>query len=540
MPGKALLPVAGYPSAVLAALRAANQQDETILATSDDASDDELARQARTCGLVVFRGPLQDVLERYYLACSALPDDCAVVRLTADNLVPDGRFVGELAQAFASSGKDYLHTDSDLTGLPYGLGGEVFSVAALRKAHHEATSAEDREHVGPWIRRNCRSAVYRHHRSEDSDFSHLRCTIDDEEDYARILRLFEQVSDPLHVGWQELLNKLVRLPGEPKFRVPYRIVAGRLHSQLTLGTAQLGMEYGLVNDYGKPTVEQGVAIVRRAMAHGVTALDTARAYGTAEEVLGRALSGAWASRVRVITKLDLSGLPADAPVAQVRAQVDESVGLSCAALGLKKLEVLLLHRWQDRHSWHGAVWEHLLNLRESGKIATLGASVYEPSQALEALEDPAVEHLQIPMNVLDWRWEAAGVDRAAASRPEVVVHARSALLQGVLAHPAGRWPAVNRFRADECSQTLVLLARKFGRENVTDLCLAYVRSLPWITSVVVGCETMEQLDENLQLFRRPELSPEQSEELRRLIPRAPETLLNPSKWMTLHEHSAAR
>lgn len=538
LPAKALLPVAGYPSAVLAGLRAANQQHETIFATSDDPTDDELAHQAHTHGLTVFRGPLHDVLGRYFLACSALPADCAVIRLTADNVVPDGHFVGELAQAFASSGEDYLYTDADSAGLPYGVAGEAFSVAALRRAQHEATSAEDREHVAPWIQRSCRSAAYGHQRTDDSDFSYLRCTIDDEEDYARVLRLFEQVSDPLHIHWQELVNKLARLPSEPTFRVPYRRIVGRLHSKLTLGTAQLGMEYGLVNDHGRPSVEQGVAMVRRAIAHGVTALDTARSYGTAEEVIGKSLSGAWASRVEVITKLDLSSLPADVPAAQVRAHVDESLDRSCAALDLTKPAVLLFHRWQDRHAWQGAAWEHLLSLRESGKIAKLGASVYEPREALEALEDPAVQHLQIPMNVLDWRWEAAGVDRAVAGRPEVVVHARSALLQGILAHPASRWPAVNGFHADECWQTLAQLAKQFGREGVIDLCLAYVRSLDWITSVVVGCETMEQLNENLQLFRRPELKPEQCQELRRVLPRAPETLLNPSKWKVLHEYSA--
>ncbi len=525
---------------MLAALRAANHSHETILATSDDASDDELARQAESHGLTVFRGPLHDVLGRYYLACSALSDDCAVIRLTADNVVTDGQFVGELARAFASAGKDYLSTDSDFTGLPYGLAGEAFSVAALRRAYHAATSAADREHVGPWIQRNCSSGVYRHRRSDDSDLSYLRCTIDDAEDYDRILRLFEQVSDPLRISWQDLVHKMARLPGEPTFRVPFRRVAGRAHSRLTLGTAQLGMEYGVVNEHGKPPVEQAIAMVRKAIAHGVTALDTARSYGTAEEVLGRALGGAWASRVDVITKLDLSGLPADAPEAQVRERVEESVTGSCAALGLKQLAVLLLHDWQDRHSWHGAVWQHLLNLRQTGRIAALGASVYEPSEALEALDDPAIEHLQIPMNVLDWRWEAAGVNRAAAGRPEVIVHARSALLQGVLAHPASRWPAVDGFHADECSQILGKLAKEFARESITDLCLAYVRSLSWVASVVVGCETMEQLEQNLRLFRTAELSPEQCERLRQEVPRAPESFLNPSKWKILHEHSATR
>src|SRR5580698_4958206 len=96
LPAKALLPITGYPSAVLATLRAANQHHETIFATSDDASDDELVRQANHAGLTVCRGPLHDVLGRYNLASAGLPEDCCLIRLTADNVVPDGQFVAEL------------------------------------------------------------------------------------------------------------------------------------------------------------------------------------------------------------------------------------------------------------------------------------------------------------------------------------------------------------------------------------------------------------------------------------------------------------
>jgi spore coat polysaccharide biosynthesis protein SpsF (cytidylyltransferase family)/aryl-alcohol dehydrogenase-like predicted oxidoreductase len=548
LPAKALMPVAGYPSAILATLRAANQRRETVLATSDDRGDDDLADQARSHGINVFRGPLDDVLARYYLASSSFAEDCAVVRLTADNVLPDGKFVDELAKAFESAGTDYLNTDSSVSGLPYGLGGEVFSVAALRKAYRHATSAADREHVGPWIRRNCSSSVYRPQRVEDShihdaghleDLNYLRCTIDDREDYERIVRLFADVSDPLHISWQDLLLRLTRLPGEAAFGVPYRMISGRRHSELTLGTAQLGMEYGALNDHGKPLIGQAVAIVRKAISHGVAAIDTARSYGTAEQVLGKALTGAWASRVEVITKLDLSDLPADASAVEVRERVDEGVRLSCESLGVTRLAVLLLHRWQDRRSWHGAAWQHLLDLRDGGKIGVLGASVYQPGEALEALDDPAIGHLQIPINVLDWRWEEEHVDLAATSRPEVVVHARSVLLQGVLAHPANRWPSVEDFDTQECWQTLTRLSREFGCESATDLCLRYVRSLPWVTSAVVGCETIEQLEENLRLCCNAKLTAEQRKRLREELPHAPEALLNPSKWK-VHEHSAVQ
>ena len=160
LPRKALLPLAGYPVSVLAALRAGNRGMPVVVATSDDRSDDELADVLRSHNLTTFRGPLEDVLGRYHLASVDLDDRDTIVRLTGDNVLPDGDFVQELAAAFAPSGLEYVATESLKGGLPYGLGAEAFTVGALRKAHRAATSRHDREHVGPWIMRNCRSGTY--------------------------------------------------------------------------------------------------------------------------------------------------------------------------------------------------------------------------------------------------------------------------------------------------------------------------------------------------------------------------------------------
>jgi aryl-alcohol dehydrogenase-like predicted oxidoreductase/spore coat polysaccharide biosynthesis protein SpsF (cytidylyltransferase family) len=544
LPGKAMLPVGGYPSAVLAALRAGNLGLETVVATSDEASDDALADVLGKYGIRVVRGPMNDVLARYALAASDLPEEGLVVRLTGDNVVPDGELVRELVTAFAASSVEYVSQECPQSGLPYGLGGEACTVATLRRAHLLATSPYDREHVTPWIRRNCGVKIQSPQILTGADFSHLRCTIDDEEDYQRIERLFAGIADPIGAAWFELTKRLGALPGEPRFRVPYRISSGSVHSELTLGTAQLGMEYGIANRAGQPGGALAIRMVRSAIAHGVTSVDTARAYGESEEVLGEALSRAWRSRVEVITKLDpLDSLPKDAEENTVRAAVDRSVRGSCVALRVEKLSTLLLHRPHHHGAWGGAAWRRLLELRHEGTIRTLGASVYEPQEALDLLHDPAILHLQIPMNVLDWRWKASGIERALAHRPEVVVHARSALLQGLLVGPAGDsavvpWPQSGEFDASHCLRQLRKFAAEFGRENLTDLCLAYVRSQPWITSVVVGCETLEQVNENLTLFCRPKLTAEQCAELEDSLPRAPEDLLNPSQWKLVHEQSA--
>ncbi len=183
LPRKAFLPIGENPSSLLAALRASNLGGELVVATSDHSSDDDLADLFLRRGMKIFRGPMEDVLARYYFASAEYSDDSVIVRLTADNVVPDGMFVQELTAAFASSACEYLATPSPQSHLPYGLGAEVFRLSTLRRAHAFATSPGDREHVSPWIRRNCKSEVYIPNVLKNADYSFLRCTIDDQEDY---------------------------------------------------------------------------------------------------------------------------------------------------------------------------------------------------------------------------------------------------------------------------------------------------------------------------------------------------------------------
>ena len=539
LPGKALLPIAGFPSSILAALRASNRGHMIRVATSTERSDDKLAETFGEYGFRVLRGSLNDVLSRFVAAVEDLPEDYLVIRLTGDNPVPDGRFLEELESYFPTSGAEYLYHSYPQSHVPYGLGAEAFTVATLRKAHAGATAMRDREHVVPWMIRNCRSAIHIPMTLDSEDLSHLRCTIDDKADYERAGDLFRGVEDPVRVGWFELARKLASMPGEPAFRVPYKVSGGRAHSEFVLGTAQLGMEYGIANRTGKPSRSIAIQMIHTAIAHGVTAIDIARAYGDAEQVAGEALAGAWGSRVEIVTKLDpLNSLARDATAKDVRAAVDESVRRSCDALGVTQLSTLLLHRWQHYREWNGAAWQRLLELRDAEEIAALGVSVYEPEEALAAMQEPAIRHIQIPMNVIDWRWKSAGVDRALSQRPEVIVHARSALLQGLLTEPAESWPISFDYDASGSLRQLREFANRYRRASVLDLCLAYVRSQPWITGVVVGCETPGQLRENLQLFRAPHLTEEQCADLEKSLPVAPQELLNPSKWKLVHEQSA--
>lgn len=301
-------------------------------------------------------------------------------------------------------------------------------------------------------------------------------------------------------------------------------------AELVLGSVQLGLTYGAANRTGKPSRDAACRLVARAADAGITKFDTARAYGDSEERLGEALRTRRA--VRTITKLSpLTELAADASRSDVRAAVDASLALSMQALGRPAIDCLLLHRAQHMTAFGGAIWERLIERLEDGSVLALGVSVQSPEEALAALACTDVTHMQLPFNVLDWRWRDAGVVARIRERSHVTIHARSVFLQGILAaDDASLWPRVEGVDAPAVANLLRNIARDCGRVSVADLCVAYARGQDWIDGVVVGMETEAQLDENLRLFVRTPLSHVDCEAIEARIPRLPSALLDPAQW----------
>lgn len=304
----------------------------------------------------------------------------------------------------------------------------------------------------------------------------------------------------------------------------------RSPAELVLGTVQLGLAYGAANRTGKPARAAALNLVRKAQRCGVREFDTARAYGDSEDRLGEALAGK--NTVRTITKLSpLSELAHDTTREAARRAVDASIEQSLISLRRDKLDCLLLHRASHMWAFDGAIWERLIERLEDGSILSLGVSVQSPMEALAALACPDVVHLQLPFNLLDWRWLASGFQTCLAARPNVTVHARSAFLQGILAvHDPDVWPKVHGVDPTAMVRMIATLTEVFDRESPADLCLAYVRGQSWIDGVVVGLESEVQLDDNLRLFVKRPLDEDACASIAARIPRMPLALIDPARW----------
>jgi spore coat polysaccharide biosynthesis protein SpsF len=529
LPGKALLSVAGTPMVALAAARAGNTGHPVVVATSTAPDDDLVADAARRSGARVVRGSLTDPLDRFVQATADLDERDVVVRLTADNVLPDGALITFLVDGLLGAGLAYARLGGDDPAVPYGVSAEAFTVAALREADRHSEDAADREHVTPRIR-----ALHGDSRLDvpglEPGWAGLRCTVDTYDDFVALGQLLADVEDPVAVTWQELCNRLMLVSPAPR---PRQIRRPNLLDQgaLVLGTVQLGAAYGAANTAGQPSAAEAEEILHAAAAAGITHLDTARGYGTSETRIGSALRRGLSERVGVITKVaPLDGLldPAEDSATAARLAVRASVAESLRALGVDSVDALLLHRAGD---WHRpGVREALADIRDTGTATAVGVSVGDPDELLAVLQDELCSYVQLPFNLLDRRWLDSRVQQALAARPEVVVTARSAYLQGLLVAPApARWPDVDDDPASIRAAILSLVA-ELGRASAADLCLAYVLGQPWITSAVVGAETADQIRQTTTLAARSPLGSDETARVHETVGAGSETLVDPSRW----------
>jgi len=307
-------------------------------------------------------------------------------------------------------------------------------------------------------------------------------------------------------------------------------VTGTRRPVLALGTVQLGLPYGIANRTGQPSRPEAVAIIRRAIEQGVEILDTARAYGEAEDVVGEALSKLGAERVSVVSKLAPIGEETELSWAEARTRAASSLEQSRRALRRDRIEWFLLHRATHRTAWGGAVWEDLLRARQAGLIGALGVSVQSPAELQQILaEGGDVELVQLPLNLLDHRWD--GLLREVRLRGHPAIHTRSPYLQGLLLLPDERdWPRVVGIDPTAILKHMLEAMTSCGLEGRDELCLAYLRRRDDIDAVVVGVESMEQLRRNLDLWTRAPLDASVAAALRARFTNLPEVLLNPARW----------
>jgi spore coat polysaccharide biosynthesis protein SpsF len=193
LPGKVLRPLDGAPMIVrqLERLRRARRIDRLVVATSTERSDDVLAEVCTAAPVAVFRGDLDDVLNRYIGALDAYGEDADhVVRLTADCPLCDPELIDAVIGKHLRTGADYTANTWGGRTFPKGLDADIVKTAVLREAGREAVDPYEREHVLPFIyRRPDRYAL--DGLKQDAEEGDLGWTVDTPDDYAFVSAVYD-------------------------------------------------------------------------------------------------------------------------------------------------------------------------------------------------------------------------------------------------------------------------------------------------------------------------------------------------------------
>ena len=185
LPAKVMLDLDGKTllERVYQSVQTSTKIDKIIVATSNENTDDIIELKLSTLGVTVYRGSLNNVLERFYDAAKKYKA-VNIIRVTADNPLMDGNIIDELITIYEKNKCNY----SMFSNAVYGLSAEIFSFHSLEKANTFARNDFDKEHVTPYIKK--KKKVYIKDIKKEYRKPNISATIDTINDYIKMQQFY--------------------------------------------------------------------------------------------------------------------------------------------------------------------------------------------------------------------------------------------------------------------------------------------------------------------------------------------------------------
>jgi aryl-alcohol dehydrogenase-like predicted oxidoreductase len=290
--------------------------------------------------------------------------------------------------------------------------------------------------------------------------------------------------------------------------------------QLVLGTANFGNNYGIANaTRTEPLVDfkKAKEIVLRANLLGVHVFDTASTYGETEKWLGEVSKDL---DIEVWTKILI---PTQATLRR------EDIGLllkkSTDNFHGEKLACIQIHNWNSKlvYGYQHSEFIEIMRTFWAGKI---GASTYGSTSALEALDLFDMVHFEFNLlNQKTYRNIFTKVNTEINYSGALT--ARSIYLQGLLF----RDPQTIPLNLKSLSDSIVKIhkvAKEF-KMSPQELVIRGSLSMPGLNSMVIGVDSLSQLEETVHYFNLGKLSEKIVDEIYKLD-NSSNPMVDPRNW----------
>lgn len=262
------------------------------------------------------------------------------------------------------------------------------------------------------------------------------------------------------------------------------------YQRIAIGTAQLGADYGIAFKSKKMSAQEFKLIMNTAKNAKIDSIDTAIAYGDAQNVLGEIGVNDWF----ITTKLP----PVPNKITSIETWYNEAIESSLEELKIFKIDTLLVH---DVSGLVGESSNALINLLRSSKlngvVNKIGVSIYSPNELDEFYVNFKPDIVQCPYNIFDQRISTSGWLEKLTSEG-VEIHARSVFLQGLILRKVADLnpyfePWYSKFDKWE----------KFCKKlNISKLqaALDFVKNEKRISKIIIGIESNDQLQQVLKAY----------------------------------------
>lgn len=265
---------------------------------------------------------------------------------------------------------------------------------------------------------------------------------------------------------------------------------------LSIGTAQFGLNYGIKNNFKRLDSVTVNNILDVARENNINTIDTAQGYGDSEIVLGQYLKNNISSDFKIVTKISQS------------TNIPGIVNDSLVRLNQDKLYGVLIHNF-DLYKNDPSIFEELHKLKQEKLIEKIGFSLYYP-QELDLLIKNNVDFdiIQVAYSIFDRRFEKYF---QLLAEKNVEIHTRSVFLQGLFfLDPTKLAPHFDQIK--DKLQSLHSLSYSTDL-SISSLCLNFAAVNPFITKIVVGLDSPENLLNNIKILEQKEEVRKQYEKL---------------------------
>jgi aryl-alcohol dehydrogenase-like predicted oxidoreductase len=284
--------------------------------------------------------------------------------------------------------------------------------------------------------------------------------------------------------------------------------------KLVIGSAQIGMNYGLYNKE-KITQKEFKKIEKLVLRSGINFIDTASSYGKSENIIGNSKL----RNLNIITKIKL---PTKKNI-NIQKWVSKEVSKSLEKLKIKKIYGLLIHDYKDLLGESGKSYLYSLQeLKRKKIIKKIGISIYDSKEIKKIWKFWKPDLIQVPLNLFDNRILNSGWINIL-KKFKIQIYARSVFLQGLL---------INDYSLFNFNKKCIPLLNKFKewcyKKKISQLkaCIHFVKQYKKIDYLVVGFNSYFHLKEIIDVFKKKQIIITRNFSTNNL------NLIDPRRWST--------